>query len=91
MSPGEAMTLARRRLGLPQKAIADIWGVSTAYVSAVETGDKRFPRERVANLPIEIRREIVTALIADHERAIAELRELVAEGGLEPVQLEAGD
>lgn len=74
MTPGEAMMLARKRAKLGQSVIAIAWGVSTAYVSSIETGKRRFPAGRISELPDDIRRAVTDSLIEGHERSIEELR-----------------
>lgn len=74
MTPGEAMTLARRRANLKQAAIAAVWGVSTTYVSQVETGKKTFPEDRLGDLPEAVRQPVAEAIANAHERAAATVR-----------------
>jgi transcriptional regulator with XRE-family HTH domain len=76
---GETLMLARKRAGLTQTSIAKTLGVSKAFISYVERGEKKFPVERLEMLPEPIRRAVAGSMVEQRQAEIAELERFVAE------------
>jgi len=74
MTLGETLLLARRRIGLSQTALAQMMGVSPAFLSYVERDRKPLPAARFALLPPELREAVTEAMVAQKEAEIAALR-----------------
>ena len=75
MTDGDLIKAARQRCGITQKALANAAGMTKAHIGMIECSRRRFPRSKLAHLPKPIRLELGTALIAEHEAIISELRQ----------------
>lgn len=62
---------------MTQAGIADALNVSEAYISLVERGRRPFPVHLAEYLPCQIRREVIEALIIEHEARIDQLRNIL--------------
>ncbi len=74
MTVGEALLLARRKLGLSQAEIGEAIGVSNAFVSMIERDQKSFPPDRLGLLPDEVREAVTEALAVELDAQAARLR-----------------
>lgn len=67
---GGVLRKGRKRLGLSQRALADIIGTKQFAIYMIEHGKRPFPKAKVCLLPEEIRGQVAELLRAEHERLL---------------------
>ena len=70
----EALIEARKAAKLTQRQLAEQMGIGQPNLADIERGRRPLPRERIAKLPKEIRRQVIDAAIDELRHQIAELR-----------------
>jgi transcriptional regulator with XRE-family HTH domain len=76
MTFGEKFRRARRVADLTQRQIADALGVSTVFVSRIETGHAKFPADRISVLPPPLQAVVIDAMIEESQARIERLQVL---------------
>jgi transcriptional regulator with XRE-family HTH domain len=75
--PGEIIRSAREQLGLEQKQLAQLIGVSKSFLCNVEQGRREMPEKHYQALPPLIRRALIEAEIYRLHEKIDELKAML--------------
>lgn len=74
MNIGQILSSERGVLGLSQKGLADILGISDTFLGDIELGRRGLPEKHVAKLPEPMRSKVAAVFVEEHEAAIRRLR-----------------
>ena len=73
MTIGETLRQARKAVGLTQKQIADMLGVSRQFANDLERDRRAFAEKYLPDLPPAVRGPVAEALMNQHHEAISRL------------------